>query len=1033
VQTLPAETDSPLLWLGRKLKGLASKRPSVAVQIYGEAGIGKTRAVTELLRTTPFASVSKRAVASIPELIGSLPKPKKLSSWLSSQLERLENNLQAAPIVAAYLEQLAPFVLHIEDVHECDQPRVAIWQALVLSLKNSKGVGLLLTSRVKLEVSIESIHLKPLNLEASTALLENEIDAALPKDAIAWIYARAAGNPLFTLEYFKHLARLGSLWNDTKRWHWREPPGDTTPLTVEALIEQLLFDSSGTPESRMVLQAIALLETRVPQLPTDATLLLAITTLTPLALKTAELHLQRQGILSANSFAHPLFRELTFKQLPVQQREVFARRSLQALQEDHPEFAAELLTDCNFANETAHTTLLACAQAMTDQPTRAAHLKARAAHYLTGLTRANLLLEALEVLIHSEPSQALLMAQAILEIPGLPNDTRASAVFHATFAIVTTTRNLAAAQESLNRLPPSHQNDTRHLGALLGYMMLCGQPARALEMWEAHPELQISADVPILIHVLSGLMQTAQFARAEDLSQHMLTRPNLTSREQMNVLNIRAITLAHLGQLEESERVGLEAIALAKRLELHNALGVMLFNRAVTLERGGQRDAMREVASQALLSLEKAGNLGLAAQAQLILANNDLETGRYEACEEHLNNAYAALRQGTITPFLVHVQLALVRFHLQRRAQYAQTLALKYARDALENAQALGQEKLIAMTQTHLSVALVSVSQPVEASQFLNLALPILQDAPDTNSFYVLHAKARLLEAQSQPALEVWQYAEARAIELGFLFDAQRYRLEIARLERDLEQAQSLKAWFESTGLMHGVNLVRHYFPELEINQLATSDMALRLEVLGAMQISKHGVSNAVKGQKRKELLAVLLEARVAGRHEVKSLELLDALYPNAIEQDGLAALKQTVFKTRAAHGSNIITTTTNGYALGSVSSDAEEFLQHGDTKLWRGAFLDGLSTCDEVRETLTQRCQHQAQKILETEPKEAARVMRLLLESDPYNLETLKLTCQALRLDNNHRTLQRVYNESQAKLLEVGELIPETWQQFLG
>jgi hypothetical protein len=42
-------------------------------------------------------------VASIPELIGSLPKPKKLSSWLSSQLERLEDNLQAAPIVAAYL------------------------------------------------------------------------------------------------------------------------------------------------------------------------------------------------------------------------------------------------------------------------------------------------------------------------------------------------------------------------------------------------------------------------------------------------------------------------------------------------------------------------------------------------------------------------------------------------------------------------------------------------------------------------------------------------------------------------------------------------------------------------------------------------------------------------------------------------------------------------------------------------------------------------------------------------------------------
>jgi predicted ATPase len=307
VQTLLPATESPLLWVGRKLKGLASKRSSVVAQIYGEAGIGKTRAVTELLQTLPCASITKRAVASIPELIATLPKPKKVSSWLSSQLERLEDNVQAIPVVAAYLESLAPFVLHVEDLHECDQARVALWQALVIGLQTSKGVGLILTSRVKLDLSCESFCLQPLNLQTSTALLENEIAAVLPQEAGAWIYARAAGNPLFTLEYFRHLARLGFLWNDLTRWQWREPPIDSMPVTVEALIEQLLLDTTVTAESSLLLQARAYIETRVPQLMIETGLLLALTELTPLALETAESNLQRQGILGANGFKHPLF------------------------------------------------------------------------------------------------------------------------------------------------------------------------------------------------------------------------------------------------------------------------------------------------------------------------------------------------------------------------------------------------------------------------------------------------------------------------------------------------------------------------------------------------------------------------------------------------------------------------------------------------------------------------------------------------------------------------------------------------------
>ncbi|WP_036219657.1 hypothetical protein, partial [Calidithermus chliarophilus] len=75
--------------------------------------------------------------------------------------------------------------------------------------------------------------------EASTALLQGQAGGALPPEACEWIYQRAQGNPLFTLEYFRHLGRLGHLWSDGHRWRWRAPEGEPMPTSVEALIVQL--------------------------------------------------------------------------------------------------------------------------------------------------------------------------------------------------------------------------------------------------------------------------------------------------------------------------------------------------------------------------------------------------------------------------------------------------------------------------------------------------------------------------------------------------------------------------------------------------------------------------------------------------------------------------------------------------------------------------------------------------------------------------------------------------------------------------
>ena len=131
----------------------------------------------------------------------------------------------------------------------------------------------------------------------------------------------------------------------------------------------------------------------------------------------------------------------------------------------------------------------------------------------------------------------------------------------------------------------------------------------------------------------------------------------------------------------------------------------------------------------------------------------------------------------------------------------------------------------------------------------------------------------------------------------------------------------------------------------------------------------------------------------------------------------------------------NSIQTTEGGYALGAIISDAEEFLETGDTRLWRGAYLEGLSldrSSETVRETLHLALQNRAEILLETDPLEATRIGRLLGNADPYDLEHLRLMLRALRAAGNHKSLNRTYERARERSLEVGQVLPETWAGFL-
>ncbi|MFC4453575.1 hypothetical protein [Deinococcus sonorensis] len=123
----------------------------------------------------------------------------------------------------------------------------------------------------------------------------------LPDEALAWIFERAAGHPLFTVEYLRFLARQGLLWNDARRWRWRTPERHIIPVSVEALIEQVIAAAAGSPPHRAVLQAKAMLEPGV-----EAARLAVVAGLTLDELQAASAHLTRSGVLVDGEFAHPL-------------------------------------------------------------------------------------------------------------------------------------------------------------------------------------------------------------------------------------------------------------------------------------------------------------------------------------------------------------------------------------------------------------------------------------------------------------------------------------------------------------------------------------------------------------------------------------------------------------------------------------------------------------------------------------------------------------------------------------------------------
>ena len=237
---------NPLLEsLPKRLGSVVSRRESFALALFGEAGLGKSFQLNRLLENLTCRHVQLPANASDMQLAAGFIRRDRVPSWAVRSLERLGSGetltpARVADAITAHLLANAPIVLWLEDLHEANPAQLEVWSCVARGLKGSRGVALLAAGRGAPPAAFEHLRLEALDVSESRSMLEAQIGAQLPDAALTWIQARANGNPLFTLEYFRFLARSGFLWSDARRWRWRDPGSEVMPTSVEALVAQAL-------------------------------------------------------------------------------------------------------------------------------------------------------------------------------------------------------------------------------------------------------------------------------------------------------------------------------------------------------------------------------------------------------------------------------------------------------------------------------------------------------------------------------------------------------------------------------------------------------------------------------------------------------------------------------------------------------------------------------------------------------------------------------------------------------------------------
>lgn len=999
----------------------------MAVGLWGEAGIGKSHTVTRLMAQLPCRGAVVAAKEPWPRWIACLPRPETLAHWAERTLAaaaagRTADQAELAAAVGALLGALAPFVLYVEDAHEAADERREFLDRLARAARKLRGVCIVVTSRNEPREPFVAVRCEGLDNAMTKRLLETEVGTALPAPAVDWVFAKAAGNPLYTLEFFRFLARQGFLWNDGRHWRWRAPDEAFLPATVEALIEQLITHAKAIAADGHVLEARALLTD-----PVDVPLWAQVAGVPEPQLRTAVVRLRQAGVFSNMDFAHPLFRDVALRALsPARYREL-SRRAVDALRGD-PVRAAPYIDRADLPEDEALALLEAAADTVADSAT-AARFRSKATLYAHGDARARLALSAAIVLQHHDLPEALRLAELALS-----HASPAADAVPLCARLLARSGRLAEVGRLLAELSPGLREQIQPTTILLTCLNVAGEHQEAWALWQAHPELHAMQDPELLRAVAASALAIGCMSEATALTQQGIATAH-DAVLRCEFLSLQSLIAFHSGDARSADATLSLALEALAGVEAPRLRSTALLNRAAYLRVLGQYAAMGECLEQCLRLRQGSGEGKAYAFALAALAELRIEQGRYAQADDLLSEAVTTLELYGPSRFLVNAYSMASLLATSQATPLSRLTARKHAERALALARALGSPRLVREILFDASSANSYAGDAARALALAQESLDIADAAGNApaDEFRSLWALALAHEASGdgEEAVALMERASRLADASEGAIDAHKIGLELARMHGDIERARQRWAWFEERGLMNGANIAYRYFPALSSQEPTAEDAHPHLMALGPMHLGG-AKAEPLRGAKRRHLMALLLEARIGGSTGVGKLTLLDELYPGRDEAKARSSLKELVRGLRAMYGARLIETTAEGYALGACTSDVEQFLADPTASLWRGPYLDGSEREGPLRDSLYAALAHLIGALVSSDPREAVRLGKILLEAEPFRLDYLAIGLRALRAAGDHRGLQRQYQAARARLWEVGEALPERWQAFL-
>jgi tetratricopeptide (TPR) repeat protein len=1006
--------------LRRHLSSVLSKQAGQTVALCGHLGSGKTFTLESLLKNAPCKHLHLSASLSEIEIIESLPNFKSLHDPRTPR-----------GTLAKQLAALAPFVLVLENLHELCTERLEFVKQLASLIPKLRGVGLFVTSRSEVPSPFKHYWLEPLNYQEVTTLLEGRANGNLPHEGLEWVFAKSKGNPLFALEFWRYLRQGGYFWSDGSHWHWRVAPEDFVPPTVRAILQEWLIQVAKDETVKQVLEVRALLPESVCK-----NVWMQGAGLGPHTFCHAHYHLENAGLLGKGECVHPLVAQIIQENMPAKERSLYAERALTALEKAGLEPSATLIASANLEKNQSLELYkrLANAAKTNNDSARAGHWLALAAEGSQGIEQFQFALEAAHLLRYTDVATATHVAQLAASLP--PHDEEA--VFLC--AELWMTQGETQRAEAALQLLPSEKRLGQRWWETMIRLYYTGHVNcdETLRLWRSRPDLQKTAYPEITLFVATILGQSGRFTEAHALANPLLSCDDLEPFLRCRILGLHGILAYLQGDFTTSEFYELQAITLARTLNRPAYLAQLLRNYAIdaesfnnyTLAATHYREALTIYREQEL-TLE-------VAFTQTLLAQTLSDLGDYQEAETLLLESQRILERSDNTLYQCQCHGSLAALYLEWQPPYGGTLALKHANATLSLAQKVNHQEMIQAGFMYCARAEAWCGNAQKALELGHAAIQEQVTGPSSvRQAWGALAWGLALEVDGKREEAVQVIAEASQQLFNDKMDklAQRYGLEVDRLTQNLGRARERHAWFKEQGLQGGAKVALRYFPSLEAAESTpgVEKVSPRLDVLGPAQLEKDGKCLPYRGRKRLELLTFLLETRMAGRAEATLLNIMDALYPDTGEAESKAVIKQLVYLLRNQLGGEAIVSTPNGYALGNLQSDAERFLETHDMTLWRGAYLSGLENWyPEVREILLQHLEQEVLKLLTTHPKEAARLARLWLEMEPYDLQPLRLLLQACETSGEVKVAEKLYQESRKRMLEVGETLPGSRAEFL-